>query len=369
MPAHQSVTGANGQATSGRADEDFVARISALVQPLTMVPETGVQFTVDQAIGVIKRNVPGVMVECGVWRGGNSIAMLLAQRELLGKVQRPVYMFDSFEGLPPADSADGPLASQWQQGSTAVQSFDNCTASVAELQASLDRLNFEAADYRVVPGWFHDTVPLRAAELASSKIALLRLDGDWYTSTKTCLDHLMPAVSENGVVILDDYYAWDGCARAVHDYLSQQNLPYRIRSLPGFVGAYFVKKSYRDEPNAVDDGVDPGSALVCSLAQREYYIDLEKTKNWLEEQRENWRRIAKSNEQTLLELTAHTHELEQAKLWLDEQRVNWQGLAEERERSLNEQVRYVHDLEEAKAWLQEQLAHAVQRGGVGPGTS
>jgi hypothetical protein len=178
-------------------------------------------------------------------------------------------MFDSFEGLPPADESDGPLANLWQSGSTPVQSFNNCTATVSELQDALDSLAFKPHDYRVVRGWFDETLPSYKDTLAHSKIALLRLDGDWYESTKTCLEVLMPAVSVNGVVILDDYYALDGCARAIHEYLAQNDLPYRIRSLPDFVGAYLVKKPYRDDPNSLDDGVDLRNSLACSISDRE----------------------------------------------------------------------------------------------------
>jgi O-methyltransferase len=233
-----------------------------------MVPEVGVRFTIEQAMRVVTQDVPGVMVECGVWRGGCSMAMLLAQREVLGRVDRPVYLFDSFAGLPPAAEPDGPLALHWQQNSTPEQSFENCTATLDEVQGSLDSMEFKPDDYRLIRGWFDDTIPRHENELTNSRIALLRLDGDWYESTKTCLEHLIPAVTENGVVILDDYYAWDGCARAVHEYLAQHDFPYRIRSLPGFVGAYFVKKAHRDEPNALDDGVGLGSTLECSIADR-----------------------------------------------------------------------------------------------------
>ena len=74
---------------------------------------------------------------------------------------------------------------------------------------------------------------------------MLRLDGDWYDSTMQCLEALVPLVAEGGTIIIDDYYAWDGCARAVHDYLSRNDLPYRIKSLYGNYGAYMVKRPHR----------------------------------------------------------------------------------------------------------------------------
>lgn len=101
-------------------------------------------------------------------------------------------------------------------------------------------------DYKIVEGWFDQTVSHVARETEPRSIALLRLDGDWYDSTRCCLDSLMPLVSEGGVVVIDDYYAWDGCARAVHDYLSSTDAAYRIRSLPNWYGAYFLKKEFRD---------------------------------------------------------------------------------------------------------------------------
>lgn len=143
-------------------------------------------------------------------------------------------MLDSFQGLPPATELDGPMALAWQE-----KTETNCTASLEEVEAVLDGL----VGWELVPGWFEDTTRELAKRL--DEIALLRLDGDWYDSTLTCLEHLVPLVSEEGVVILDDYYTWDGCARATHDFLSRHDHSYRIRSIPGGIGAYFVKRPHR----------------------------------------------------------------------------------------------------------------------------
>lgn len=216
------------------------------VKPFTMVHESGVQFAIRQILQAIERDVPGVIVECGVWRGGCSLAMLLAQRKKFGRVVRPVYMLDSFQGLPPVTRRDGPLAKRWQGGGDPQKFFQNCTASKSDLQNALDAQGFAEGDYKIIPGWFRDTLPSVAASVKKEAIALLRLDSDWYDSTLDCLIHLMPAVSQDGVVIVDDYYAWDGCARAVHDFLSRNDLSYRIRSLYNCYGAYFVKRPFRN---------------------------------------------------------------------------------------------------------------------------
>jgi hypothetical protein len=172
--------------------------------------------------------------------------MLLAQRAVYGAVRRPVYLLDSFEGLPPAEQRDGPLALAWQSRQMPEIFFDNCLAPLNEVRQTLIRLGFSPAEARVVPGWFHETVPALVSELSDTAIACLRLDGDWYSSTRICLEHLLPLVAEGAPVLVDDYYAWDGCARAVHDYLAEHDLPYRIKSFPDLGGAYFYKRAYRN---------------------------------------------------------------------------------------------------------------------------
>ena len=229
----------------GGLTEVKIQAILAAVQPYTMVHESGVLFAMEKANELIIRGIPGVIVECGVWRGGCSIAMLLAQRERFGRVERPVYLLDSFEGLPPPAPVDGPLAKLWQQGGNPETYFDNCRADVEAVQATLDKMGFGGDDYTLRKGWFGSAVPALADLLGNRNIALLRLDCDWYDSIMVCLEHLLPLVPEEGAVIMDDYYAWDGCAKALHDYLSRNELPYRIKSLHNCYGAYFIKKASR----------------------------------------------------------------------------------------------------------------------------
>ena len=78
----------------------------------------------------------------------------------------------------------------------------------------------------LVPGWFSETLPGFAPP---EGIAVLRLDADWYESTKQCLDALYAQVVPGGVILIDDYYTWEGCTKAVHDYLSEAKLSDRIR--------------------------------------------------------------------------------------------------------------------------------------------
>lgn len=230
-------------------DAAAMADIMEWVDGYTMLSEPALAFTIEQTVEAVRRHPESAIVECGVWRGGCSTAILLAQRAAFGRIVSPVWMLDSFEGLPPARDRDGPLARSWQADLESPGYYDNCRASLADVQAGLDRFGFESDQAVLVPGWFSETAAATAAQLEARGISLLRLDGDWYESTKTCLEHLEPEVRNEGVVVIDDYYAWDGCARAVHEHLATRDHAYRIRSLPGFTGAYFEKRAARTDPD------------------------------------------------------------------------------------------------------------------------
>jgi len=157
-------------------------------------------------------------------------------------------MLDSFEGLPPARERDGSAALEYQQRTTDPGYLDNCQAPFDKVRRIRDQLGLQPDDCRLIQGWFDVTVPRLAAELAEPKIAMLRVDCDWYDAVSLVLRHLEPLVSPEGVVILDDYFAWDGAARAVHDYLSRGDHPYRLRQIgqePAPVGAWFRKRAAR----------------------------------------------------------------------------------------------------------------------------
>jgi O-methyltransferase len=177
---------------------------------------------------------PGCLVECGVWRGGMSAGMA----EVLGPGRRS-YLFDSFEGLPPADvEKDGARAVAYQADSTHSHYYNNCRAERAEAEAAMHLAG--VTDAQLIQGWFKTTLP---GFVPPEPIRVLRLDGDWYDSTKVCLEALYPHVAPGGLVLIDDYFAWDGCARAVHEYLgAQPGHQDRVRQTPRGV-AYIVKGS------------------------------------------------------------------------------------------------------------------------------
>jgi hypothetical protein len=152
---------------------------------------------------------------------------------------RKYYLFDSFEGLPPAKEIDGKAAVEWQQNTEGTAYYDNCSAGEDYAMEAMRRAG--AHHFELIKGWFDTTVPNFAAP---EPIAVLRLDGDWYESTKVCLDHLFFQVAPGGLVILDDYHCWDGCSRALHDFLSERKATERIRSLGNL--CYLVRRNPQD---------------------------------------------------------------------------------------------------------------------------
>jgi O-methyltransferase len=209
---------------------DKYEQIYELFKGYTMVPREEYLLNlllVDKAI-----KVAGSVVECGTWKGG----MIGGIAKLLGNA-RAYNLFDSFQGLPPAkEDIDGLAAVQWQADKESPDYYNNCTAEKSDAIAAMGLAGVQ--NYRVVKGWFEDTL---AAHNWQSPIAILRLDGDWYDSTLTCMEQLFPLVAIGGIVIVDDYFVWDGCSRAIHDYLSRESSITRIHQFQNRV-CYLIKR-------------------------------------------------------------------------------------------------------------------------------
>jgi len=161
-------------------------------------------------------DIGGDIVECGTWRGG----MIAGIADVLGS-ERRYYLCDSFQGLPPAKEIDGAAALAWQSDTAGPEYHNNCRASEDEARAGISRS--AATDYQIVKGWFEETLP----RLPVRPIALLRMDADWYDATKCILDNLAERVVSGGLIIVDDYYQWEGCTLAVNEFAARRK--WRIR--------------------------------------------------------------------------------------------------------------------------------------------
>ncbi|OBK98549.1 macrocin O-methyltransferase [Mycobacterium sp. 1245499.0] len=171
---------------------------------------------------VLTENIPGDLVECGVWRGGASILMR-AVLAAYGDTERKVWLADSFEGVPPPDSAnyEADKLSRFQLG--LHHAAPVLAVSQEEVKANFERYGLLDEQVRFLPGWFKDTLHDAPIE----QIAVLRLDGDLYESTIQGLDGLYPRLSPGGFCIIDDYNL-EGCRKAVGDYRAKHGISSEI---------------------------------------------------------------------------------------------------------------------------------------------
>ena len=170
--------------------------------------------------------IDGDIVECGVWRGG-SVMLVAHTLSALGSTVRNLYLFDTYEGLPRPDqekdvdvwgnrAIDG-----WLPRSINEEKSHWAEASVEEVKANLLSTGYPAAHLHFVKGMVERTIP----DAAPTRIALLRLDTDWYASTKHELKHLFARLSRHGVLILDDYGHFKGARAAVDEFFQSCRIP------------------------------------------------------------------------------------------------------------------------------------------------
>ena len=178
---------------------------------------------------VIGNNIPGDLIETGVWRGGAAI-MMRAVLHAYGVTDRTVYVADSFQGLPTPDAAYPADA-----GST-FHEYPELAVSLEEVQENFAAYGLLDEQVVFVPGWFKDTLPA----LEVDTLALIRLDGDMYESTLIALESLYPKLSPGGYVIVDDYHVVPQCKQAVHDFYASGRIEPELRQIDG-VGVYWQK--------------------------------------------------------------------------------------------------------------------------------
>ncbi len=187
---------------------------------------------------VEKNNLAGAIVECGVWRGGCAAVMATVAAES----NRKIWLFDSFEGMPAATKEDlGEAATLLSNGmmSGALSSVGTNIASVDEVRVLLFKsLRLKEDNISIVKGWFQDTLPLYRDRIGA--IAILRIDGDWYESTKVCIESLYDNVVNEGYIIIDDYGFFPGCKKAVDDFLERRCLKVQLNKVD-YSRVYFKK--------------------------------------------------------------------------------------------------------------------------------
>jgi O-methyltransferase len=180
-------------------------------------------YALYKAVGyIVGHGIDGDFVECGVWRGGSVMMMALAL-QAFDAPERVLHCFDTFEGMPPPGMADirhADGASAAAILAAAPRDEGNvywAASSLDTVQRNLATTGYPPQRIRYVKGRVEDTLPAHLPE----RIALLRLDTDWYASTRHELNHGYPRLAQGGVIIVDDYGFWRGSRRAVDEYLAE----------------------------------------------------------------------------------------------------------------------------------------------------
>ncbi len=177
------------------------------------------QYCIEQ---VLADEIPGDLIETGVWRGGATIFMR-GVLKAYDVTERTVWVADSFAGLPVADLDRYPADKLWADlaGWIAVP--------LERVQANFIRYGLLDAQVRFLPGWFKDTLP--TAPIA--QLSVLRLDGDLYASTLDALTHLYPRLAPGGFAIIDDYNI-PSCRQAVEAYRAAHGISEPIQDIDGW---------------------------------------------------------------------------------------------------------------------------------------
>jgi macrocin-O-methyltransferase TylF-like protien len=205
--------------------DDF-ARAYRTVRPYTMAGEARLRG-LDQAIEhVIAGKIPGAVAECGAARGGSAALLGLALKRFHDR--RLLWVFDTFEGLPPPTAADPDYE-------TAARYTGTCRGDLDEVRSLFERLDI-LDNARLIKGRFEDTIP----QSQTGPLAVLHIDGDWYESVKTCLVHLYDRVSPGGIIQLDDYGHWEGARKAVDEFMTARRISAPLRYLD-YTGRQLVK--------------------------------------------------------------------------------------------------------------------------------
>jgi hypothetical protein len=207
------------------------------IAPFTMTSVERQLALIHSVRHVVRNGIDGCFVECGVWRGGSAMAAALTLIQE-GDTGRDLFLFDTFEGMTAPTTADrsfdGASAAALLERSDRSEDIW-CYADVADVRANVLSTGYPESQLHFVKGPVERTLPA-----ALPPIALLRLDTDWYESTKHELVHLFPLLQPGGILILDDYGHWQGARQAVDEYLAQLPRSYFLHRID-YTGRLLVK--------------------------------------------------------------------------------------------------------------------------------
>src|SRR3954451_25049748 len=209
--------------------------------PHTMTGPARLQALVDAVRYCVARDIPGAFAECGVWRGGSVLAIILTLQQL-GADDRDLWLYDTFEGMTEPTEHDvspveAPALDSWRAagGRPYPELFSDFGED--EVRRTLAATGYDERRLHFVAGRVERTLP----EHAPDRLALLRLDTDWYESTRAEMEHLYPRLAAGGVLIVDDWGHWEGARRAVDEYFERHG-PAPLLNRIDYTGRIAVKR-------------------------------------------------------------------------------------------------------------------------------
>ena len=213
--------------------EPFTIKLIEAVGAYTMTSRERIHGLESAVRYIVRGGIAGTFVECGVWRGGSMMAMALT---LLDEAAAPreLFLCDTYEGMPEPSAEDIGVTGKSAHPTWKKRMVDGesqwCRAELEEVRTNLSSTGYDGARMHFLKGRVQDTLP----DDRIGPIALLRLDTDWYDSTKWELEQLYPQLAAGGVLIIDDYGRWQGCRQAVDEYFAARG----INMLLGRIDSY-----------------------------------------------------------------------------------------------------------------------------------
>jgi O-methyltransferase len=219
---------------------EYEYKLYELVKPFTMTSLERVVSLIRATNYILDNEIKGDFVECGVWKGGSSmiIAKILFDRAIK---DRRLLLYDTFDGMvEPAEidrTHDGILARKLMNEESKEQSVVWAYSPLEEVKSNIEKTGLNLGQVTFIKGDVSQTL----LNNVPAEISLLRLDTDWYESTKLELERLFPRVTQNGVIIIDDYGHWEGCKQAVDEFLFKLEVPYFLNRID-YTGRLIIKK-------------------------------------------------------------------------------------------------------------------------------
>jgi len=203
------------------------------VRPFTMTSNSSLISLIDSVEYIVNNKIPGSFVECGVWRGGSMMAVAKTLMSM-NSDDKDLYLFDTFTGMTKPSKFDVGIVTEekaseiFEKEKTGDDTSNWIRASIEEVKKTFKKVGYDEKKLHFIEGKVEETIPKNTP----SEISLLRLDTDWYESTKHELIHLFPKLSKGGIIIIDDYDDWEGCRKAVDEYIINEKIPLLLVKIP-----------------------------------------------------------------------------------------------------------------------------------------